>query len=154
MFQLCNHCVSLHIICNHLKMPCTVILYGRKLSIYSKQSWELWKGYTYNKHLNVLYILVIIIHSVITTEHIQPAHPRYCAFLLLNTAKCSALPQLFHEIQPYGFDMNGKCDCRPFALQSIPASLLVLKYARQWWNLLQSLLIPANFPSWGSLTRA
>ena len=58
------------------------------------------------------------------TGQIEPVHPHYCAFLLLNAAKRSVLPQLFHEIKPYGFDINGKYECEAFrALQSGPVSL-------------------------------
>lgn len=63
--------------------------------------------------------------NIITVDYIQPIHP-LCVFLLLNTAKHSTLLQLFHEIQPYGFNINGKYDCGPSALSrpSLPHFLL------------------------------
>lgn len=87
--------------------------------IYGRQSWELWKGYICNKHLNILFILFIIIYCTSSPQNISSLFIHIIVnFLLLNTAKCRALLQVFHEIQPYGFDINGKCDCRPSELSS------------------------------------
>lgn len=63
--------------------------------------------------------------DIISIGYVQPIHPHH-VFLLLNTAKQSALPQLFYEIQPYGFNINGKYDCGPSALfrPSLPRFLL------------------------------
>lgn len=82
---------------------------GRKLS-------NLWP--TVMGTLKALYIYWT--HCIYCTSVSQdlssPVRPHYRAVLLSNTAKCSVLPQLFHEIQPYGFDINGKYDCGPSAL--------------------------------------
>lgn len=80
----------------------------------------------------------------IPTYHILPAHPHHCAFCLLNIAECSVLPQLFHEIQPYGFDINGKYDCGPCVLSVNPVSFLVQKYSWQWGSLFK---LCSSFPA-------
>ena len=144
--------VSLHIVCIHLKRPQGPLHYGRKLS----DLWPTVMGIL--KGLYLQYTSAHIVYDILyisNTGQIQPVHPHYCAFLLLNAAKCSVLPQLFHEIKPYGFDINGKYEREAFcALQSGPASLSCSEICVTTVILSQSLLMPDSFSSWGSLTPA
>lgn len=53
-----------------------------------------------------------------------------------STVRCSALTN--NEIQPYGFDISGKCDCRPWALSSPSLRSLLC------WNMHDSFLKNLN----------
>lgn len=120
--------VLLHITYIHLKMPQR----EGSCSIYGQQSWEL---YTQKKKkIGTKCILFSPLRATAPLQYhsIQLIHSHHCAFLLFNAAKCRALPKLFHETQPCGFDINGKYDCRLSALfsPSLPFFLFRNMYDR------------------------